>query len=96
MGQYVVRHQSDDQETVIPKRTCRIKPRNDICDQCRSDYELYRAHYNCQTCAELIKRHELIHVGVDTGEFGEDFALVVMDGEIVRVPLDRVRDIQEA
>ena len=83
-------------EAVIPKRTCRVKPRADICDQCHKDFVMYKSHYNCQACAKVIERHELIHVGVGTGEFGEDFALVVMDGEIVRVPLDRVRDIQEA
>lgn len=95
MGQYEVRHQCDD-ETPIQKRTCRVKPRADICEQCRDDYARYRAHYNCQTCDEFSKRYELIHVGVGTGEFGDDFALVVMDGEIKRVPMDRVRDIQEA
>lgn len=89
MGQYTVKHQCDDLETVIPKRTCRVKPRIDICDQCRKDYIIYKSYYNCQTCEEFNKRRELIHVG-------DDFALVIMNGEIVRVQLDRVRDIQEA
>ena len=94
MGQYEVRHQCD--EETVPKRTCRVKPRADICERCRKDYVMYKSYYNCQTCEENNKRYELIHVGVGTGEFGDDFALVVMDGEIKRVALDRVRDIKEA
>lgn len=94
MGRYEVRHQCDDEES-IPKRTCRVKPRADICEKCRDDYARYRAHYNCQTCEEFNKRHELIHIGVGTGEFGDDFALVSINGEIKRISLDRIRDIQE-
>ncbi len=93
MGQYEVRHQCDEES--IPKRTCRVKPRADICEKCHDAYITYRAYFNCQTCEEFNKRHELIHVGIGTGELGEDFALVSMDGEIKRVSLDRVRDIQE-
>ena len=94
MGQYEVKHQCDE-EKPIPKRTCRVKPRADICEKCRDAYRQYRAYYNCQTCEEFNKRRELIHVGVGTGEFGEDFALVVMDDGIKKVAMDRVRDIQE-
>ena len=94
MGQYEVRHQCDD-ETPIPKRTCRVKPRADICDRCRRDYVMYKAYYNCQACEENNRRYELIHVGIGTGEFGDNFALVSMNGEIKRVSLDRVQDIQE-
>ena len=93
MAQYEVRHQCDEES--IPKRTCLVKPRADICEKCRDAYRQYRAYYNCQTCEENNKRYELIHVGVGTGELGEDFALVSMDGEIKRVALDRIRDIQE-
>ena len=82
-------------ETVKKKRTCRVKPDIDICSKCYSDYDSYRAHYNCQTCEEYCKRHELVHVGVGTGEFGEDFAIVIMNGEPKRVAFDRIRDIQE-
>jgi hypothetical protein len=88
MGQYEVRHQCDD-ETPIPKRTCKVRPRADICEHCHDAYRHYRAYYNCQTCEENNKRYELIHVG-------EDFALVSMNGEIKRVALGRIRDIQEA
>lgn len=95
MAQYEVKHQCDDQETVIPKRTCRLKPKADICERCKMDYVMYKAHYDCRKCDENNKRYELIHVGVGTGEFGEDFALVVIDGEIKKVSLDRVRDIRE-
>ena len=93
MAQYEERHQCDEES--IPKRTCRVKPRADICAQCHRDYEMYKAYYNCKQCAEYNQRHELIHVGIGTGEFGEDFALVSMNGEIKKVSLDRVRDIQE-
>lgn len=87
MDQYEVRHQCDE-ETSIPKRTCRVRPRTDICDQCHDAYISYRAYFNCQACEEFNRRHEVIHVG-------DDFVLVVMDGEIKRVPMDRVRDIRE-
>ena len=83
------------EETPIAKRTCRVKPRAEICEHCHDAYRQYRAYFNCQTCEEFNKRHELIHIGIGTGELGEDFALVNMDGEIKRVALDRIRDIQE-
>lgn len=86
---------NDKDEMPVLKRTCRIKPKADICQICRDNYESYRAYYNCQTCDEFNKRCELIHVGVGTGEFGDDFALVIIDGEIKQVPLSRVRDIRE-
>lgn len=83
------------EEEALQKRTCRLKPVTSVCEQCHNDYVMYKAHYNCKTCEENNKRYELIHVGVGTGEFGDDFALVVIDGEIKRVALDRVRDIRE-
>ena len=83
------------EETPIAKRTCRVKPREEVCERCKRDYVMYKAHYNCKTCEEFSKRRELIHVGIGTGEFGDDFALVAMDDGIKRIALDRIRDIQE-
>ena len=81
-------------ETPIPKRTCRIRPKLDICTKCRDNYVMYHTYYNCQECDENNKRYELIHIGIDVSE-SEDFALVVIDGVIKKVPLSRVRDIKE-
>ena len=83
------------EETVIPKRTCRVKPLTDLCERCRMDYVMYKAYYDCRQCEENNKRYELIHVGIGTGGLGEDFALINTDEGIKQVPLDRIRDIRE-
>lgn len=93
MGQYEVKHQADGGHYL--KRTCRIKPEPDICKECRRDAEIYRYSINCQKCNRDDKRYEIVQVGVGTGIFGADFA-IVRDGDTeMTVPLTRVRDIQE-
>lgn len=77
------------------KRTCRVKPHPDICKECREDAAIYRHSINCQTCERNNKRYELVQVGVGTGLFGADFA-IVRDGDTEStVQFSRVRDIRE-
>jgi hypothetical protein len=50
---------------------------------------------NCTECSAYNKRFELLHVGVGTGLFGEDWAIVVADGAPMKVSLGSVYDIKE-
>jgi hypothetical protein len=50
---------------------------------------------NCATCSAFTKRYELLQVGIGTGFFGEDWAMIIVDGEVKRVSLSRVYDIKE-
>lgn len=94
MGQYEVRHQSDRNRENV-KRTCRVKPDPDICNECRRDASIYRYSINCKTCECNNKRYELVQVGIGTSLFGADFAIIRDGDKELTVELARVRDIKE-
>lgn len=94
MGQYEVKHQAD-QSNIVVKRTCRIRPPEEACEECRRDAAIYKFSINCKTCARNNRRYELVQVGVGTSLFGADYAIIRdVDVEHI-VPLSHVRDIQE-
>lgn len=93
MGLYEIKHPVGNSGNV--RRTCLIKPSKELCEECKRDAAIYRYSINCQSCERNNKRYELIQVGVGTGLFGADYAIVRdADAEVV-VELRRVRDIRE-
>ena len=75
MGQYEVRHQADPVGSV--KRTCRVRPPKEACDECKRDAAIYKFSINCKTCIRNNKRYELVQVGVGTSLFGVKIGILI-------------------
>lgn len=76
-------------------RTCKLRPELGVCMACYDSADYMGVDVNCSVCSAFTKRYELMQVGIGTGFFGEDWAIVVDNGEAKRVPLSRVYDIKE-
>lgn len=76
-------------------RTCKLRPELGVCMACYDSADDMGVDVNCSLCSAFAKRYELMQVGIGTGLFGEDWAIVVDNGEAKRVPLSRVYDIKE-
>lgn len=74
-------------------KVCKVRLSEDPCLGCidrQIDRGEFRGCDNCYVAAE----YELLKIGVST-MFRRDYAMVLMDGKVKRVPLDAVYDIRE-
>lgn len=76
-------------------KTCKLRPEVCVCRACMEEADMFGYDVNCTVCSAFNRRYELLQVGVGTGFFGEDWALIIIDGGAKRVPLSRVYDIKE-
>lgn len=75
------------------KRICRVKPSKNTCYACVDMQESCNVVKDCGTCGY----HKRIYEIVDFihGLFASTYALVLWDGKIEKVPINRLYDIRE-
>lgn len=71
-------------------KLCKVKPRN--CQLCISANKNYELDINCDQCEENNVMYELLAIG--HSESIGDWAMVLRDGKITRVDLNRVWDVK--
>lgn len=72
---------------------CKVEPEKEVCEVCMSLSNsgfIYTS--DCSTCSCNTDEYELLRVGSDI-IFG-DYAMVLKDGRIHKVDLDRVYDVK--
>ena len=74
-------------------KTCKVRPSYKTCYLCFETSEMYEQIPNCTECNLLDMRYELIQIG--TSFWNGDYAMVQKDGQIEKVPLDRIYDVKE-
>lgn len=75
-------------------KTCKVKPERSVCQACMSlSNSGFVYPSDCMTCNENTDVYELLEVGVKP--FWGNFAMVMKDGRIRRVSLDRVYDVKD-
>lgn len=73
-------------------RICKVKPDSATCHACVETQEMFGVVDDCGRCDVKIREYELVKVGVS---FWVAYALVMKDGVINKVSLNRVYDIRE-
>ena len=76
-------------------KTCKLRPDVSACRACMEEADMFGYDVNCTVCSAFNKRYELLQVGIGTGFFGEDWAIIIVNGAPKRVPLSSVCDIKE-
>lgn len=76
------------------KRLCKVKPSKYTCATCIDIQESYNQVKMCSDCDLHNRLYEILEFG--HGLFTGTYALVLYDGKIKKVPIDRVYDIVEA
>lgn len=74
-------------------KICKVKPDKDHCCCCIDDQIDNDTFKDCDVCVMKQPDSELLSFG--SSVFGKDYAFVLMNGVIKRVPLDRVRHIRD-
>lgn len=71
-------------------KVCRVKPDDSTCFNCK-EWDMFT---NCEKCPHELVNYELLGIGVGT-MFRRDYAMILKDGKVQRVPLSNVYDIRE-
>lgn len=71
--------------------TCKIHPRPWRCRACIDVEDHFGMVPDCSECMETT--YELISTG--TSFWSGDYAMVVVDGQVERISLDRIYDVKE-
>ena len=75
-------------------KICKVKPDYNTCCSCIDDQEMKLiANKDCQECLAKNPEHEILQIV--TTIFGKVFALVIIDGKIEKLPIDRLYDVRE-
>lgn len=74
-------------------KMCKVRPSAIACRVCMDAEDLGYQTPDCSECYWNTTYFELLTIGV--GVFGSGYAIVCIDGELVKVSLDRVHDIHE-
>lgn len=74
-------------------RMCKIRPDVSICRGCMDMEEAGYIIRDCSVCSLQNEECELIKVG--SGFFMKDYAMILRNGKIKKVPLDRIYDIHD-
>lgn len=75
-------------------KVCKIKPTTNDCCCCREDQlKKYIVDQECKEC--LSKRPDCEILQIVTTIFGKVFALVLVDGKIEKLPIERLYDVRE-
>lgn len=75
-------------------KVCRIKPSISICLDCEVIDPDWGLVCDCENCPREVGNYELLKIGVGT-MFRRDYAMVLIDGKVKRVPLKDIYDIRE-
>lgn len=74
-------------------KVCKVKPNDSTCTVCLATGIALSNFENCSKCKLSMAEYELMQIGT---EFcGEDYAMVLRDGKIKKVALNRVYDVKE-
>lgn len=73
-------------------KTCKISMDPDECKVCMDMEELYGNFHDCSKCLSNNARYELISVG---SNFFGSYAMVLSEGKIQKVPLNKIYDVRE-
>lgn len=75
-------------------KVCKVKPDVSTCADCLAMGILFSKIENCSKCKLSKDEYELMQIGT---EFcGDDYAMVLRNGKIKKVALNRVYDVKEA
>lgn len=73
-------------------KICKIKPSNNTCCSCLDGQIQHGVILDCKMCEHTITSYELLSVG--TRLFSGDYAMVLANGKIKKVPLESVYDVK--
>lgn len=74
-------------------KICKLKPPKNDCKICNAANEFYDFGYHCSSCMEQAPECELVAVGYNRS-VGE-WAMVIHEGQLLRVEADRVCEIKD-
>lgn len=70
---------------------CKVKPSKEECRQCKMQAFYEERKVNCEECDGKNEIYDLVNVGYNRSV--GDWAMVLKDGIIKRVPLDRIFNV---
>ena len=71
-----------------------VRPDRSTCSACVATQEMFNVVDDCGKCKLNTDTYELLQIG--TGFWSGNYAMVQKDGEITKVPLNRVYDVKES
>ena len=74
-------------------KICKIKPTVNDCCCCIDDHADKNMTADCRTCLSKQPEHEILDIF--TTLFGKSYALVIVDGFIEKLPIDRLYDVKK-
>ena len=90
---------------------CKVRPSYSTCRRCvdeqlpsTSPYfrqkildnpDVYDKYANCDLCLAAQRDAKLVSLKVSTGFMGDDYAVVLCDGKLAKVTMDRIFDVRE-
>jgi hypothetical protein len=74
------------------KILCKVKPKYDTCCVCIDEHSDRHEFIDCQKCKLHIPEYEVLKIGYTL--FKGDYAIVLLDGKVERVSLDRLFDVR--
>ena len=77
------------------KKICKVKPAYSTCKKCVDAQVQFNGFKDCETCLETQVDCELMKIVVSTGFMGDDYAVVLCNGKLEKVLLNRVFDVRE-
>lgn len=75
-------------------KICKVRPDRSTCSACIDTQEMFNVVDDCSKCKLNTDTYELLQIG--TGFWSGNYAMVQKDGEITKVPLNRVYDVKES
>ena len=75
-------------------KICKVRPHRLTCSACVATQEMFNVFDDCGKCKLNTYTYELLQIG--TGFWSGNYAMVQKDGEITKVPLNRVYDVKES
>ena len=76
-------------------KICKVRPDRSTCSACVATQEMFNVVDDCGKCNKRnTDTYELLQIG--TGFWSGNYAMVQKDGEITKVPLNRVYDVKES
>lgn len=75
-------------------KICKVRPDRSTCSACVATQEMFNVVDDRGKCKLNTDTYELLQIG--TGFWSGNYAMVQKDGEITKVPLNRVYDVKES
>lgn len=75
-------------------KICKVRPDRSTCSACVATQEMFNVVDDCGKCKLNTDTYELLQIG--TGFWSGNYVMVQKDGEITKVPLNRVYDVKES